>query len=163
MTNIAGILLAAAILTGVDSQARQRESAPMNDICYTVELKLGYDAAIERVTAALKAEQFGVVSRIDLHTTFEKKLGVKMLPHTILGACNPKLAHKAVTALPEVAMMLPCNVTVQAIDDEHCVVRIVNARAMMTGAGLEEQPAVKEIGDDADQRLRRVADALRAK
>lgn len=127
---------------------------------YDAELPLGFDEAIDRVTAALKAEQFGVISRIDLHATFKEKLSVDMPPHTILGACNPKLAHKAVSALPECAIMLPCNVTVQALDDKRVIVRLVRPVAVMAGAALDENPAVREVGLEADARLKRIAQAL---
>lgn len=129
---------------------------------YDVELPLGFDEAINRVTEALKAEQFGIISRIDLHATFKEKLGVDSLPHTILGACNPQLAHKAVSTMPEAAVMLPCNVTLQAAADNRTIVRIVSAAAVMTSAGLEKDPVVREVGDAADAKLRCVARALAA-
>ena len=123
---------------------------------YDVELPLGFGEAITRVTEALKAEQFGIISRIDLHATFKEKLGVDGLPHAILGACNPKLAHKAVSTTPEAAVMLPCNVTLQATADNRTIVRIVSAAAVMTSAGLGKDPVVREVGEAADARLRRV-------
>ena len=132
----------------------------MKKLAYVAELAVGFDETIERVTEALAAEQFGIISRIDLHATFEKKLGVDMPPHTILGACNPKLAHQAVTALPEASLMLPCNVTVQAIDEDHTVVRIVRPKTIMADAGLDENPVVREVGDAADAGLKRVAEGL---
>jgi len=89
----------------------------MNTMTFDVDLPLGFDDTIQQVEAALKAEQFGIISRIDLHATFKQKLNVDGLPHTILGACNPKLAHKAVSTMPAAAVMLPCNVTVQAIEN----------------------------------------------
>jgi uncharacterized protein (DUF302 family) len=127
---------------------------------YDVELPLGFDEAIERVTQELKAEQFGIISRIDLHTTFKKKLGLDGMPHTILGACNPKLAYKAVSAMPEAAIMLPCNVTVQSVGEKLTIVRIVNPSAVMAAAGLEKFPVVREVGEEADAKLKRVAQAL---
>jgi uncharacterized protein (DUF302 family) len=128
---------------------------------YDSELSSGFEEAIERVIEALKAEQFGIVSRIDLHATFKEKLGVEMPPHTILGACNPKLAHKAVSSTPEAAVMLPCNVTVQEADAGRTVVRIVNPQEVMAGSGLDRNPAVREVGEEADLRLKRVAESLR--
>ena len=132
----------------------------MDAMIYEVELFLVFDDAIENVTEALKVEQFGIISRIDLHTTFKKKLGVDGLPHTILGACNPKLAHKAVLVMPEAAIMLPCNVTVQALEDKRTTVRIVSPNAVMAGAGLDRNPIVREVGQEADAKLKRVAQAL---
>lgn len=134
----------------------------MDAITYDVELPLGFDEAINRVTEALKAEQFGIISRIDLHATFKEKLSVDGLPHTILGACNPTLAHKAVSTMPEAAVMLPCNVTVQSMEDKRTIVRIVSAAAVMAGAGLETDPVVRAVGEEADAKLKRVAQTLTA-
>ena len=131
----------------------------MEHMSYDAELKLEFDAAIERVTAALKKEGFGIISRIDMHTTFKEKIDKEIPPHTILGACNPVLAHKAVTAMPEASLMLPCNVTVRQ-EGDGVVVRIVSPEAMMATAGLDDNPAVKEVGADANIRLKRVAESL---
>jgi len=119
------------------------------------------EEAIEHVTAALEAEEFGVVSRIDLHASFKKKLGVDTKPHAILKVCNPKLAHQAVTALPEVALLLPCSVTIQSVRENLTVVRIGNPQTFMSGVGVDANPVVKKVGGDADAHLRRVAEALR--
>ena len=129
---------------------------------YDVELSYEFDDALNRVAEALKAEQFGIISRIDLHATFKEKLGVDGLPHAILGACNPQLAHKAVSTMPEAAVMLPCNVTLQATRDKRTIVRIVSAAAVMRSAGLDKDPTVREVGEAADAGLRRVAQALAA-
>ena len=129
------------------------------DISYNATLQTGFDEAIEQVTSALKEEGFGIISRIDMHTTFKEKIDKEIPPHTILGACNPVLAHKAVTALPEASLMLPCNVTVQ-LEQEGVVVRIVRPDAMMESVGLEANPAVKAVGDEANERLKRVAESL---
>ena len=131
----------------------------METLSYNAELKTGFDEAIEQVTEALKEEGFGIISRIDMHTTFKEKIDKEIPPHTILGACNPGLAHKAVTALPEASLMLPCNVTVQQ-EGDGVVVRIVSPEAMMATAGLDDNPAVKEVGEEANVRLLRVAEAL---
>jgi uncharacterized protein (DUF302 family) len=132
----------------------------MKPMSYNAELKTDFDSAIEQVTAALKEEGFGIISRIDMHTTFKEKIDKDIPPHTILGACNPGLAHKAVTALPEASLMLPCNVTVQEQEDHKIKVRIVSPEIMMATAGLDEDPDVKEVGEEADIRLRRVAESL---
>ena len=82
-----------------------------------------------------------------------------MAPYTILGACNPKLAHTAVTAVPEIRLLLPCNVTVEA-DGNTTRIRIPNARDMLGGAGLSDASELAELAEDAGQRLERVATAL---
>jgi len=118
------------------------------------------DAAIERVTDALKAEGFGVLTRIDVHETLKKKIGVDFRPYVILGACNPQLAHKALSARGDVGMMLPCNVTVEATGEHGCLVRIADPEMMMTVGDLGSVEALKQVGGEARARLRRVAEAL---
>lgn len=119
-----------------------------------------FEAAVERVTAALAAEGFGIISRIDLAQAFRDKLGAEFRPFLILGACNPGLAHRAVGARPEIGLMLPCNVTVEAAG-EGALVRLPDARAMMAAAGPEAAADLAPLGEDAAQRLERVAARLR--
>jgi len=125
-----------------------------------VELSSGFDDAVETVTAALKEEGFGVLTRIDVHTTFKEKLDVDFRPYTILGACNPALANKALTVHPEAGLLLPCNVTVEQAPGGGSLVRIINARQMMQAAGLDANPALLEVGIEAGERLERVAASL---
>ena len=131
----------------------------MEPMSYDAELAMNFDQAIDRVTEALKAEGFGVISRIDMHTTLKEKIDKEIPPHAILGACNPALAHKAVSTMPEASLMLPCNVTVQQEGDV-IVIRIVSPEAMMAAAGLSDNPVIKEVGDEANTRLKRVAESL---
>lgn len=153
-------LLAVGCAAPRTRNAPSDHSAP-GAMSYDVELNSSFDAAITRTLAELNKEGFGQISRIDLHKAFKEKLGVDMAPHTILGVCNPKLAYKAVTAMPEAALMLPCNVTVQQLDDKRVMVRIINPQAVMASAGLESNAAVKAVGTDANEGLKRVAAALR--
>lgn len=134
--------------------------AAAEDLGITLTLDSALDEAIERVTAALKDEHFGVLTRIDVHEAFREKLDKAFRPYVILGACNPPLAHAALTARPEVGLLLPCNVVVEEIGDRKCRVRIINAVEMMKAAGLEEDPDISRIGAEADAGLRRVAEAL---
>lgn len=124
-----------------------------------IPLPLSHDEAIARVTEALKGEGFGILTRIDLHQAFRDKLGVDSRPHTILGACNPPLAHRAISAEPLVGLMLPCNVTVEA-SDAGSVVRLVNPQAMLGMGDLGRHPHLAEVATDATARLERVAAAL---
>jgi uncharacterized protein (DUF302 family) len=117
--------------------------------------------AIERTTDALKAEGFGVLTRIDAHTVFRQKLGATFRPFTILGACNPQLAHRALGHNPRVGLVLPCNVTIEASEAGGSIVRIANPEAMIAAGGLVGDPVLAELMTDAKGRLTRVAEALR--
>lgn len=114
------------------------------------------DTARERVTAALKAEGFGVLTEIDVRATFAKKINVDFRPYVILGACNPHLAHQALQAEPQIGLMLPCNVVLQAAEGGTAV-SIANPQAMF---GLVDNPGLKPVVAEADARLNRVVDAL---
>ena len=133
----------------------------MSELGTEIRLAEGFDPAIERVTAALAAQGFGVISRIDMDKAFKEKLGAEFRRYAILGACNPALAMKAVSAVPAVGLLLPCNVTVEEADGG-VLVRIVNAAAMMGTAGLSASPIIAELAEDAGARLGRVAEVLRA-
>ncbi|WP_353474671.1 DUF302 domain-containing protein [Salipiger sp. H15] len=125
-----------------------------------VTLERPFDEALEAVTAALAAEGFGVISRIDLDKAFAEKLGKDFRRYTILGACNPGLAHRAVTARPDVGLLLPCNVTVEEAPGG-ALVRLVDAGQMMGMGDLGQVPEITELAADAGARLARVAEALR--
>jgi uncharacterized protein (DUF302 family) len=124
-----------------------------------VDLSCDFDTAIERATAALAAEGFGVISRIDIDEKFKDKLGIEFRPYAILGACNPALAHQALSAEPGVGLLLPCNVCVEQTDSGSRVY-IVDAESMMSSAGLDDIESISELGRDASERLERVAQAL---
>ena len=124
---------------------------------FDVYLTSSYDEAITAVTDELKKEGFGVLTEIDVKATLKKKIDVDFRPYKILGACNPKLAHKALSLVPEVGLLLPCNVTVAQEEDGRIRVSIINPQQML---GVVENPALEEVACDAEERLRRVADAL---
>ena len=128
---------------------------------FEIELGVGYEEAVERVTEALAKEGFGVLTRIDIHKAFKEKIDVDFRPYSILGACNPKLAHKALSARPEAGLLLPCNVTVEARGDGS-LVRIIDPDEMMKAGGMDSDPTLAEVGREARDRLGRVAAAVDA-
>lgn len=126
------------------------------DYGFGTTLKVTYEEAIPLVRAALKAEGFGVLSEIDVRQTLKEKLGVEMAPYIILGACNPPLAHRALTAEPEIGLLLPCNVVVRA-EGSHARVEVADPVAML---GIVGNPELDAVAAEAKQRLQRVAAAL---
>ena len=131
----------------------------MADMAFEVIVPAPFAEAQEKVVEALKAEGFGVLTRIDVHDTLKAKLGVDFRNYAILGACNPALAHKALSNRPDAGLMLPCNVIVEEVE-EGTLVRIVDPAAMMKAGGFEDDPALQEVGGDAGARLKRVAESL---
>lgn len=132
----------------------------MSEFAFEVTLDLPYDQALQQVIEALKTEGFGVLTRIDVHDAFREKLDVHFRQYTILGACNPPLAHRALSSRPDAGLMLPCNVIVEETDGDGTLVRIVDPLAMMQAGGFQGDPVLAEVGGEAEQRLRRVAASL---
>jgi uncharacterized protein (DUF302 family) len=130
-------------------------------IAFDVALPGSFDDTLERVTTALKAEGFGILTRIDVHTTLKQKIDVDFRPYAILGACNPPLAHRALSHDAEVGLLLPCNVTVEvAPSGKGCVVRIADPKMMMTIGRFGDDPALTAVAQEARDRLGRVAATL---
>ena len=123
----------------------------------TVRLNTDFETAQSRTVDALKAEGFGVLTEVDVQATFRKKLDVDFRPYKILGACNPPLAHRALTAAPEAGLLLPCNVTVAQIDADTVEVSAVDPLVML---GVAANPDLTPIAEDARARLSRVIAAL---
>jgi uncharacterized protein (DUF302 family) len=113
--------------------------------------------ALTKTTEALKAEGFGVLSDIDVQHAMKEKLGVDMPPYRILGACNPALAHQALQAVPDIGLLLPCNVIVREETPGRIVVGFLDPQIMV---GLVGKPEVKAVADSAEQRLRRACASL---
>ncbi len=131
----------------------------MKDSDYGMRKELpgtSFDAAVERVTAALKDEGFGVLTTIDVKATMKEKLDVDFKSYVILGACNPNLAHQALTMDDTIGLLLPCNVVVAETADGS-EVAIARPRAMLSVAGEE---SMGDFADEAEARLSRVIEAL---
>jgi uncharacterized protein (DUF302 family) len=118
-----------------------------------------YEAAVKRVRDALAGEGFGVLTEIDVAATLKKKLDIEFRPYIILGACNPPLAHQALSSELEIGLLLPCNVVVHAADDERrSVVSIMDPEAALSLAGNQ---AIAPVAADVKSRLQRVLDDVR--
>ena len=123
-----------------------------------VTLHADFETARQRVIDALKAEGFGVLTEIDVKDTMKKKLDVDFRPYRILGACNPHLAHQALTLAPDMGLLLPCNVTVAQGEGGEVEVGIIDPKNMME---FVNNPALEPIAAAARDKLLRVAQALR--
>jgi uncharacterized protein (DUF302 family) len=133
-----------------------KEKKEMSEIGMKVTLDMDYESALDRVTEALKAEGFGILTEIDVKATLKKKIDVDFRPYKILGACNPPLAHQALSTTPDVGMLLPCNVTVSQ-EDDGVLVALIDPLIML---GVVVDPALDGVAQEASDRLRRVVQAL---
>lgn len=124
---------------------------------FSAILPLGFDDAVRRTTDALKAEGFGIITEIDVKETLRKKLGVNFRHYTILGACNPTLAHQALQLEDKVGTMLPCNVVVQDIGGGKVEIAAVDPVASMTSI---DNPRLKQLAAEVRDGLKRVVASL---
>jgi uncharacterized protein (DUF302 family) len=127
------------------------------ELGFRVKLNTTYADAVQKTTQALKAEGFGVLTEIDVQATLKQKLNVDFRRYTILGACNPPLAHRALSANLDVGLLLPCNVTVYE-EGDGAVVTAVNP-VMMLGA-LRDDQLVCDVAEEAKTRLQRAIASL---
>ncbi len=132
------------------------------ELAFEVQLSVPYDEALEKVTAALKTEGFGILTRIDVRATLKEKIGAEFRPYAILGACNPPLAHRALARDARAGLMLPCTVTVESSGERSSVVRIADPDVFLRVGGFETDEALMSIAAEARARLLRAATALGA-
>ncbi|MGY3321094.1 DUF302 domain-containing protein [Arthrobacter sp. TE12232] len=130
---------------------------------HTVTVPLGWDEALQRTREALAGQGFGILSEINVRATFEAKLGAgaaeDLGDYMILGACNPALASRALTAEPDMGALLPCNVVVRrGKDAAETTIQAIDPQTMVK---LSDSPAVRDVANDADTRLRAALDTLR--
>jgi uncharacterized protein (DUF302 family) len=151
--------IASAPNQGLDLTTLNKEDIMTNTIAnlaLRVKLDIPYEQAVERVTRALKEEGFGVLTEIDVKAPMKKKLDADFRKYVILGACNPPLAHRALSTELEIGLLLPCNVIVYE-EDGGSVVSIVDPISML---GVVQNPALEPVASEARARLQRVAQAL---
>jgi uncharacterized protein (DUF302 family) len=121
------------------------------------ELNLPYDRAVELVTAELKKQGFGILTKIDVKEKFKEKLGIDFQNYVILGACNPPLAHKAILAEEDIGLLLPCNVVLYEKDGK-TVLDIVKPSTAM---GMIENEALNQIATEVEAKLKEVFDSTK--
>ena len=129
------------------------------ELGFQARLALPYDEAMQKAIAALKEEGFGVLTEIDVKATLKQKLDADFRRYTILGACNPPLAHRALSANLDVGLMLPCNVTVYE-DGDAVVVSAVDPVVMM--GALKDDQLVCDVAEEAKVKLKRAIAKLNA-
>ncbi|HEY8492035.1 MAG TPA: DUF302 domain-containing protein [Dehalococcoidia bacterium] len=125
---------------------------------FGVRVPLPYQQALEATKAALQEQGFGVLTEIDVAATLREKLGADFRRYQILGACNPPLAHRALSTEVDVGLLLPCNVVVYEEDGES-VVEVLDPARMVDLTG---NPALRDVAAEARDRLRRALDRLAA-
>ena len=121
------------------------------------KVELPYEQAVDRVVEALKAEGFGVLTEIDVKKTLKAKLDVEFAKYVILGACNPPLAHQALSAMPDIGLLLPCNAIVYE-EEGGCVIAILDPLSMLD---VIDSPELAPVAREARARLGRVIEAVR--
>ena len=129
----------------------------MSDFGIKRELDISYEEAIVKIKANLKEEGFGVLTEIDVKETLKKKIDVDFKKYIILGACSPKFAFKALTAEPEIGLLLPCNVIVYENDNGKTV---VSAFDPITGMNIINKPEIKEVAEAVSEKLTRAVNSL---
>ena len=117
----------------------------------------GFARAKERVTEELQKEGFGVLTEIDVKATLKKKIDVDRAAYTILGACNPRLANRAIQAEPDIGLLLPCNVVIREEDDGTITVLFMDPASVME---MIDNPDVKAVADEVTKKLKIVCDAV---
>ena len=126
---------------------------------FSTSLQGDIETIEQQLIEALQAEGFGILTEIDVQATFKKKLNIDSRPYKILGACNPPLAHQALTAEPDIGLLLPCNVVIREEQDKSITVAFMDPAAVFTLVGQE---GIQPLAEEVKARLERVRDAISA-
>ncbi len=126
---------------------------------FTIQVNGSFDDAVTRVVEELQKEGFGVLTEIDVKAVLKKKLDLDKRPYKILGACNPVLANQALTAEPDIGLLLPCNVVVREEENGSITVAFMDPAAVLT---LVQKDGIAELAGEVKAKLERVRDALNA-
>jgi len=132
--------------------------APIRSYGFGTTVDLPYEQAVERTRGALKDQGFGVLTEIDVKQTMKAKLNVDFRPYIILGACNPPLAHRALSADLGIGLLLPCNVVVYDNGNNTSTVEVMDPEAALGLVG--DNPAIAAVAREAGERLHQALDAL---
>jgi uncharacterized protein (DUF302 family) len=123
------------------------------------EVSIGFDEAERRIRQTLADEEFGVLTEIDVQATLKKKLDVVVPRYTILGACNPRFAHQAILAEPDIGLLLPCNVVVREVDGDTTVIEALDPVRQLDLTG---NPAIGPLAAEVRTRLARAVERAAA-
>ena len=137
---------------------QQSTATPPRTYGFGTTVSAPYDQALERTKAALKEQGFGVLTEIDVKKTMKEKLDADFRPYAILGACNPPLAHRALSGDLGIGLLLPCNVTVYDNGDGTSSVDFMDPVAALGIVG--DNPTLAEVAREAKARLQKARDAL---
>jgi len=134
------------------------QAQPNSSYYFNKSVNYSYEIAIEKVKAALKEQEFGIITEIDMHETLAEKLeGVSIQPYKILGACNPKFAYQTMQIEENIGLFLPCKVLIKKVDDNTTEVVMVNPSAMMQMLGNKE---LLSVADEVTERFKKALETI---
>ncbi len=129
---------------------------------FEVYVNQPFEQAIETTIAALKTQDFGILTRVDVQNTFKEKLNADFRPYVILGACNPPLAHKSLSLDPWIGLLLPCNVTVESVPAGGSTVRLTNPEMMVELSAEKDNPELQAVVSQATQKIQAVIEIIKS-